>query len=148
MKVILLCDVKKVGVRGAVIEVADGFAQNVLIPKKQAVPAIGANLKKVQAAESARVGKAIFDASMARKALAEVDGKSISIQSKANAQGGLFEAIRVPQVAEAIQKELGIAIPEDAIQLVPEHIKTLGEFRAEIELHGASAEIAVVVSAL
>lgn len=148
MRIILLSDIKKVGVRGAIVEVADGFAQNVLIPKKQAVPATGANLKKVQTAESARAGKAIFDATMARKALADIDGKSVSIQAKANAQGGLFEAVHPHQVAEAIRKELGVAVPEGAITLLPEHIKTLGEFRAEIALQGASAEVVVAVTAL
>jgi large subunit ribosomal protein L9 len=148
MKVILLQDVRKVGARGTVVQVADGYANNVLIPKKLAMPATGANLKKIEKEQSAREGKALVDASLAHKLLAGLDGKSVSIQAKANEQGGLFKAIHPRQVAEAVRIELGVSVPEEAIVLLPEHIKTLGEFRAEITLHGSSAEIAVVVSAL
>ena len=61
-----------------------------------------------------------------------------------------FEAASVTgkQVAEAIRKELGASIPEEAITLLPEAIKKLGEFRAEIVLQGVSAELAVIVSKL
>lgn len=148
MKIILLTDVKKVGVRDAIVEVADGYAQNVLIPKGLAVPATGGNLKKAKAAASARAGKVATDASTAKKLLAEIDGKSVEIKAKANEQNGLFEAIHPKQVSEAIRKELGATVPEDAVVLLPEHIKTLGEFRAAITLHGSVAEIRVLVSAL
>jgi large subunit ribosomal protein L9 len=146
MKVILLSDVKKVGVRGALVEVADGYANNVLIPKKLAVPATGENLKKYDRERQAREGKAALDSTLAKKLLAEIDGKSVLIQVKANEAGGLFEAIRPAQAREAIQRELHVAIPEDAITLVPEVIKKLGEFRAEVSISGASAELAVTIS--
>ena len=148
MKIILLQDVKKVGARGSVVEVADGYANNVLIPKKLAMPATGTNLKKVEKEHSAREGKALVDASLAHKVLADLDGKSVGIQAKANEHGGLFEAIHPRQVAEAVRKELGASVPEESVTLLPNVIKQLGEFRAEITLHGSSAEIAVVVSAL
>ncbi len=148
MKVILLQDVKKVGVRGALAEVADGYANNVLIPKKLAAPATSANLKKYDIEKQAREGKATLDAVLAKKLLAEIDGKSISIQARANETGGLFEAIHPRQVAEAIHKELNVSVPENSITLLPDVIKKLGEFRAEVAINGAGAEIAVAVSRL
>lgn len=146
MKIILLTDVKKVGVRGEVAEVADGYANNVLIPQKLAVPATGENLKRYDREKQAREGKASLDATLAKKLLSEIDGKSVSIQARANDTGGLFEAIHPRQVAEAIRKELNVSVPQEAITLLPEVIKKLGEFRAEIALSGASAEIVVAVS--
>lgn len=148
MKVILLKDVKKVGVRGAVVIVADGYANNVLVPGKLAVPATGENLKRWERERIGEKEQSAFNATLAKKLLGEIDGKSISLQARANPVGGLFEAIRPHQVAEAIQKELGASVPEEAITLLPESIKKLGEFRAEITIHGASAEIGIVISKL
>ncbi|MBI3573698.1 50S ribosomal protein L9 [Candidatus Kaiserbacteria bacterium] len=145
MKVILLEDLKKVGQRGTVAIVADGYANNVLIPKKLAVPATGENLKRHDKEKQAREGKAALDATLAKKLLSEIDGKNVSIQARANPNGGLFEAIHPRQVAEAIRKELNVSIPEEAITL-PETIKKLGEFRAEIVLQGVSAEVVVLIS--
>jgi large subunit ribosomal protein L9 len=148
MKIILLTDVKKVGVRGAVATVADGYANNVLIPGKLAILATSENLKRW---ERERVGEkehAAVNATMAQKALSDIDGKSISLQARANPSGGLFEAVRAKQITEAIHKQLGASIPEEAITLLPEAIKKLGEYRAEIKVHDASAELVVVVSKL
>ena len=149
MKVILLKDVKKVGVRGAVQTVADGYANNVLIPGKLALPATADNLKRWEREQEGKQSHAAFDATMAKKALSELDGKSVSIEARANPSGGLFEAIRARQVSEAIQKELGASIPEESITLLPaDAIKKLGEYHAEISIKGANAEIVVSVQAL
>jgi large subunit ribosomal protein L9 len=148
MKVILLADVKKVGVRGSLQEVADGYAQNVLIPKKLAVPATAENMKRYDREKMAREGKAALDATLANKLLAEIDGKAVSIQVKANDTGGLFEAIHPKQVAEAVQKELNVSIPEGSVTLLPSSIKKLGEYRAQVAVSAAVAEIVVMVSRL
>jgi large subunit ribosomal protein L9 len=148
MKVILLQDVKKVGVRGAVATVADGYANNVLIPGKLAILATSENLKRWERERAGEKEHAAFTATMAQKALGDIDGKSVSLQARANPSGGLFEAIRSKQVAEAIQKELGVSVPEEAITLLPESIKKLGEFRAEIKIQDASAELMIIVSKL
>jgi large subunit ribosomal protein L9 len=148
MKVILLQDVKKVGVRGSLVDVADGYANNVLIPKKLALPATGENMKRYDRERQAREGKAALDATLAKKLLAEIDGKSISLQVKANEAGGLFEAIHPRQVALAIKHEFHVSIPEESITLLPESIKKLGEFRAEVVIEQQSAELIVQIEAL
>lgn len=145
MKIILLQDIQKVGVRGAVADVADGYANNVLIPKKLALPATPANIAKAEKEKAVLREKGALDSALAKSLLAEIDGKSVSIQARANERGGLFEAIHPRQVAEAIQKELNVSVPEDSIILLPDSIKKLGEFRAEINLEKISAEIAVQV---
>ncbi len=147
MKIILLQDVKKVGVRGAVATVADGYAQNVLIPRKLALPATPQNLLRVEREKSIAKEREATDAVSAQAVLASIDGKSISVQARANPSGGLFEAIHPKQVAEAIRTELGVLISEEAIMLL-EPIKKLGEFRADLKLHGTTAGVTVSVSKL
>ncbi len=145
MKIILLQDVKNVGARGAVAAVADGYAQNVLIPRKLALPATPQNLLRIEREKILLKEREATDAGSAKKLLSEIDGKSVSIQARANDAGGLFEGIHPKQVAEVIHKELGVSIPEEAITL-SEPIKKLGGFRAEVFLGGVSAELAVEVS--
>ncbi len=147
MKIILLQDVKKVGVRGAVAVVADGYAQNVLIPRKLALLATPQNLLRMDREKSLAKEREAADARSVKALLSEIDGKSVSIQARANPSGGLFEAMHPKQVAEAIQKELGVSVPEEAITL-PESIKKLGEFRAELSYRGVVAGITISVSKL
>ncbi|MDO8523680.1 MAG: 50S ribosomal protein L9 [bacterium] len=147
MKIILLQDVKNVGVRGAVATVADGYAQNVLIPRKFALPATPQNLLRVDREKSLIKEREATDTASAKALLAEIDGKSVSIQARANPSGGLFEAIHAKQVAEALRTQLGVSIPEDSITL-SEPIKKLSDFRAHISLHACNAELSVLVSRL
>ncbi len=148
MKVILLQDVKKVGQRGTIVDVADGYANNVLMPKKLALPATSENLKKHEVAQRAGKEKVAYTAELALKALKEIEGKKVTIQARANAGGTLFESIHEKQIAGAIQKELGISIPEETITTPEGHIKKLGEHRVHISLHGKKAEISIEVSTL
>jgi len=147
MKVILTADVKKVGVRGALVTVADGYGNNVLIPKKLAIPATPQNIANYEKQKAGERERNASTAAEAKKLLDELNGKSVTIQAKANPTGGLFVAIHEKQVAEAIQKQLGASIPQDAITL-PQQIKKLGEFRAELAMLGASGNITIEVSRL
>ncbi len=146
MKIILLQDVKKVGQKGSIVEVADGYAQNVLIPKKLALPATGANLKQAEKRESQTAEKKAMDESLAQKALADIDGKTVVIKARANDSGGLFESVREKQVAEAIQTFLNVPIPESVID-IGDPIKKLGSYEVRVRTHGASATVYLQVVA-
>ena len=146
MKVILLQDVKKVGQRGSVATVADGYAQNVLLPKKLAVAATAENIKRWEREQKElHAQKTRKDEGM-HAALNALEGKTIEIRARANESGGLFEAIHDKKIAEVLEKELGFAIPPEAIQL-PEPIKHTGSFSVQISLSGISTSITIVVSA-
>jgi large subunit ribosomal protein L9 len=140
MRIILLQDVKKVGQRGSVVEVADGYAQNVLIPKKLAMPATASTLKQVEKRESQAADKRAMEAVLARKALADVDGKTVIMKTRANEAGGLFEAVRAKQIAEAVKASVGVPIPEDSFALA-EPLKKLGSYEIKITHLGASATV-------
>ena len=140
MQVVLLTDIKKVGQRGSVVTVADGYAMNVLIPKKQALPATPENLKRVEKEAQAKAGKREMDAAMAKVALGQIDGKTVVLKVNANSAGGLFKGIHEGEIADAVEAALGISIPKQAIQF-KETIKKTGSYEVPVSLHGASAKI-------
>lgn len=145
MKVVMLMDVKKVGQRGAVIEVADGYAMNVLIPKKQAAAATPENLKRVEREALAAKGKKDMDAMLAQKALAQIHGKTVLIHAKANPAGGLFESIREKHINEILEKQFGVSLPESSIVL-KEPIKKTGVYEIPVSLQQAKAILSLQVA--
>ena len=140
MQIILLEDVKKVGQRGTVVVVADGYAMNVLIPKKLAAPATPANVQRVEKEALAVKGKREMDSVLAQKALERIDDKQFVLAVKTNPAGGLFEAVREKQIAEAVLKSTGISLPESAFQLA-EPIKKTGSYKVPVRVHSSNAEI-------
>lgn len=146
MQVILLKDVKKVGQRGSVVSVADGYGMNVLIRGKLALPATPENLKQVEKVALAAQGKRDMDAALAKKALEAIDGKEVRILVKANDSGVLFEAIKAKQVNEALGKAYGVSLPESALGIT-EPIKKAGTYSVPVALHGAKAVISLTLQA-
>lgn len=147
MKVILLQDVKKVGQKGMVAEVADGYAQNVLIPKRLAAVATPAALKQAEASALKSAERVAVDAALAKQALDQLDGKTVTITTKANESGTLFEALHEKQIVEVIKKEFAISLPESAVVLEAP-IKKTGLIPVPLSLVGASASISLNVNAL
>lgn len=146
MKVILTADVKKVGQRGMLVTVADGYAQNVLIPRKLAVPATAENLKRFEKQKQAVESRMALDDAFAKRALADIAGKTVTIHAKANEKGTLFDSINARHLAEAIAKDLKVSVPEEAIAL-SSPIKKLGEYRVKVTIQGSSAEVLVALVA-
>src|SRR3989344_8647210 len=144
MKVILLQDVKKVGQKGSIVEVAPGYAQNVLISKKLAVPATDASLKTAKAAAAAQAERRAMDEGMSRIILAKLVGQTVLVAAKASEKGSLFKAIGPADIVAAIEKEFKIALPESAITL-EEPIKKKGEYHIPLSHLGASASVNLVV---
>ena len=145
MKVILTTDIKKVGQRGEVKEVADGYAQNVLIPRKLALPGTAENLKKYQKEEERKEDKKVFDETLIIKTLKEVDGKEVSISAKSNEQGKLFEAVHMKQVIEAIKKDLAIEVPE-SVFVESVSIKQSGSHEVKLKVGKVAATVVLEIS--
>lgn len=145
MQVVLLVDVKKVGQRGCVITVADGYARNVLFPKQLAVPATPENLKKVEKAALEAKGKKDMSDALAKRALDEIKGKTFTLKVKANDTGGLFQAIHAKQIIEAIESSAGISLPEGAVTLEGA-IKKTGTYEIPVTLHSHKAKITLLLS--
>ena len=146
MKVILLTDVKKVGQRGTLVTVADGYANNVLIPKKLALPATPQNLKQYERKVQGEKERQHMDASLAKATLSEIEGKTVQIKTRASEKGTLFDSIHEKQVADAIAKELKISIPESSIHIPEGVIKKLGEHRVIVSLHDSHVGVQLLIS--
>lgn len=143
MKIILLKDVKKVGQRGTIADVADGYAQNVLLPQKLAIPATGANLKKHEEGEKKKEDRKAYEESLLFASLKKIDGETLTLTVRANESGTLFEAIHARQISEAIEKQFRVVIPEELISI--EDIKKRGEYELKIVKGEKSAHVRVAV---
>lgn len=140
MQVILLTDVKKVGQRGSVVSVADGYALNVLIPQKKAVPATPENLKKHEKGVADAKLKADTSATQAREMLSKIDGKTLTIVAKAGPTGTLFKSLHAEDIVAEIKKQWGVDLPTSAV-ILDHPIKQSGSCRVSIRAQGARSEI-------
>lgn len=144
MKVILLEDVERLGKRGAVLSVKDGYGRNFLIPRKLAAPATDINLKLAEAqGKKAKVQEAKEEKS-ATELKAELDQVTLAIPMKAGAEDVLFGSVTSANIAELLE-EKGYAIDKRRIEL-DEPIKRLGDHQVTVKLHkNVSAHVKVSV---
>ena len=146
MKVILLEDVKALGKKGQIVNVSDGYARNMILPKKLGLEATPKNLNdlKLQKKHEEKVAQEKLDDA---KELAEsLNDKQIVLKIKAGEGGKLFGAVSSKEIAKEVQSQLGFEIDKKKIQL-PEAIKTLGNHEVTIKLHPkVTAKIVVKVT--
>ena len=133
MRIILLEDVERLGKRGTVHNVADGYGRNFLLPRKLAVPATDANVKqmesqskKLQAVEE----KAEKDAGTVKE---EMERLSLTISMKAGEGDVLFGSVTSADIAEQLDKH-GYSVDKRKIEL-EEPIKRLGDYQVPVKLH-------------
>ena len=143
MKVILLEDVKSLGKKGQIVNVSDGYARNLLLPKKLGVEATGKNMNdlKLQKAHEDKVAQENLDAA---KAFAEeLKGKQVDVGIKVGEGGRTFGSISAKEIAEAAK--LGYELDKKKLQLAAP-IKELGTTMVPIKLHTkVTGELKVVV---
>ena len=144
MKVILQKDVKNIGKRGEIKEVADGFARNFLLPQKLAILASQASLSQLNKEKMEKDQKIQKEKNKAKDSFDSVNGKTIEIYAKANEQGHLFAAIKEKDIAFELAKN-DIHIIKDQI-IIKNPIKTLGNHEAEIKFRSfGNAKITIIV---
>ena len=144
MEVILRADVEKVGSRGQVVKVADGYARNYLLPKRLAVAASESNKKIVEQERQAHVRREAKDKSGAEDLAGLMTGISVTIAHKAGEQDQLFGSVTAKDIAEALEKR-SFTIDRKKIHL-DEPIRQLGEFKVPVKLHrDVTIEIGVQV---
>lgn len=134
MKVILLADVKKLGQKGQVVEVAEGYARNYLIPKGLAKQATEGSLKELKVVKEREAARQQEQLEQARETAARLEGKVVTIISKSGDKGRLFGSVTNKEVAEAIGEQYQVAIDRRKIEL-KEAIKTIGEYEIKAKLH-------------
>ena len=142
MKVVFLKDVGGVGARGTIKEVADGYALNFLIPRKLAEQATPDKVAKVQTEMKAAAAKEAERTAQGSAHAKKLDGASVTVEAKTNEKGHLYKQLSADVVALAIKKEYGIEISADAIHFA-DHIKEVGESKAEVKFGTHTAKITV-----
>ena len=135
MKVILLEDVKSLGKKGQVVNVSDGYARNMLLPKKLGVEATTKNMNdlKLQKAHEEKVAQENLDAARA------------FVTIKVGEGGRTFGSVSTKEISEAVKTQLGYDIDKKKMQL-PNPIRELGTTIVSIRLHPkVTGELKVIV---
>lgn len=146
MKVILLKDVKKVGKKYEVKDVADGFAVNMLIPNGSAIIASAGNLKNLEAKKQADMAHNAKNIEEIERVLNEIKGSGITITEKANEKGHLFAGVHKEKIAEEVKKQKGVEIKAEAI-LLSKPLKEFGEHKIAVRVGEKEASFVLNIKA-
>ncbi|MEM1324044.1 MAG: 50S ribosomal protein L9 [Bacteroidota bacterium] len=134
MEIILLKDVDKVGAKHELVTVKDGYGRNYLIPQGLAIIANKANrgrLADLRRRETAMQNKMLGSY---QEVAAQLEGKVLKIGAKAGTSGKIFGSVTAIQMANALQEQFNVEVDRKVIVL-PEEVKTLGEYEATLNLH-------------
>jgi len=147
MKVILLTDVKNVGVRHDIKNVADGYAMNFLIPNKLAEIATPAKIEQVEEKKrfeadvaGQRKEQLLFD-------LKKLEKITVTTPAKANENGHLFKGVGEATILKALNEQHGIDLPKGSLDL-PATIKEVGEHPITLKVAGQEGSFTLAVQAL
>jgi large subunit ribosomal protein L9 len=144
MEVILREDIERLGNRGQVVKVADGYARNFLLPKRLAVAATDANRKIVEQERQAHLRREAKQKGEAEDLSKLMSGVIVTIAQKAGENDQLFGSVTTKDVADALAQK-NFTIDRRKV-LMDEPIKQLGEFKIPVRLHkDVTAEVTVQV---
>lgn len=147
MKVILTEDVKKLGKKGEIVNVADGYGRNFLIPRGLAVEATDANVKHWRHEQKTAEIRRQREVEEARALAERLNGLTLTLRAKAGEGGRLFGSVTAEDVAAAIGKTLGTRFDRRKLDM-PEPIKVLGTTSVPVRVYpGIAAAIRVQVNA-
>lgn len=134
MKVVLLQDVKKMGKKGDVVEVSDGYGRNVLIRKGLGVEGTKANLNTAAQRQESKVFKDQVAADEAVIMAAQLKKVKVVIKVQCGEDGRIFGSVTGKDISEALEKQYKFKLEKKNIRL-RSPIKTLGEYDVEVWVH-------------
>lgn len=144
MEVILKEDVLKLGSRGDVVKVAEGYGRNFLLPRKLAIEATSGNKKVIEQMRASALRRSAKEKAQAEELAKQFDGLSVSFQRRSGEHDQLFGSVTSGDLAEALEKK-GFNLDRRKIQL-HEPLKTVGEFTVPVKLHkDVTAHLKVVI---
>ena len=145
MKVILLNDVKNLGKKGDIVETAEGYGRNYLIPRKLAKEANTMNMNQALQDKKVAEHRAAQRKDEAVMLAAQVEKVTVKLKLKVGANGKLFGAVTSKDVAEALIKQTGLEVDRRKIEL-NDTVKLSGSYTAVAKLHPEiSAKFNVIV---
>lgn len=134
MKVILLEDVKSLGKKGQIVNVSDGYARNMIIPKKLGLEATEKNLNDLKLKQRHEEKLAAQKLQEAKQMASDLEKIKITVAMKAGEGGRVFGSIAAKEIAQAAKDQHGLDLDKKKIQL-SETIKTFGMHEVPIKLH-------------
>jgi large subunit ribosomal protein L9 len=133
MQIILQEEVEKLGTRGQVVEVAEGYARNFLLPRKLALEATPGNMKRLEKMRAAFAKKEATEQEAAQKLAELLAGVSLTLTRKAGENEQLFGSVTSADISEALAAQ-GYNVEKRRIVLT-DPIKLVGEYEIPIRLH-------------
>jgi large subunit ribosomal protein L9 len=147
MRIVLRDDVDNLGKKGDLVDVADGYARNYLVPRGLALKASSGSQKQADAMKRNREARERRDRESAQALAAQFEGRTITIKARAGGEGRLFGSVTASDIAEAVQKQTGVDIDRRKLTL-DEPLKELGGVDLQVRLHpDVNATIHVEVEA-
>jgi large subunit ribosomal protein L9 len=134
MKLILTSDVKDVGKRGDVIDVADGFARNFLLPKKYAIKANDGALAQAESIRVTRMEAEKKAKEMAEAVATQLVGSRVVLAAQAGDEGQLYGSISAADIVEGIRRFTGIELTKGQVE-VASPIRAIGLHEIQIKVH-------------
>lgn len=146
MQVVLRSDVDNLGKKGDLVDVADGYARNYLVPRGLALRATDGVQKQAEAMRRNRAIRDTRDREAAQEVASRLEGRTIELKARAGEGGRLFGSVTSNDVAEAVQTQVNVELDRRKIAL-DEPLKELGTFDIPVRLHAdVTATIHVEVS--
>ena len=143
MKLVLRSDVAQVGKKGDIVDVADGYGRNFLVPKGLAFPASSGVEAQATAMRRSRDVRDASDRAAAQEVATSLVPKVVTITARAGAEGKLFGSVTSHEIVEAVAAQTGVELDRRQSHL-DEPIKTLGTHRVPAKLH-AEVEFPITV---
>lgn len=145
MKLILLKSVNNLGRRGAIIEVSDGYARNFLLPQKLAAGSADRKALALIRAESKTEKTRREKSAQAARAIAALSGKNFELARRVNEKGSLYSQVSARDIAEFLEKKLGLQIGEKEIS-VQTQLKHLGKFEVAYTCENNRAVFSLIIN--
>ena len=134
MKVVLRDDVENLGTRGDVLDVADGYARNYLVPRGLAMKATKGVLAQAESMRRSRAAKEARDREAAQAQASQLAGTRLEIKARAGVEGKLFGSVTTSDIADALKAQFGVEIDRRRIGL-DEPVKEISEVEVPVKLH-------------
>jgi len=146
MKVILTQEVKKLGSKGQIVEVSDGYARNYLIPQGLAQEATKTKIKEIQEKSLKDEKKKNSEKESAEALKTKLHGQEVVIKVKAGAGDKLFGAVTAKEIADVLQSKFALVLDKKKID-TGDPIKHLGTYNIKLKIYpSVLAEIKLVVA--
>ncbi len=133
MEVILKEEVESLGHRGDVVNVANGYGRNYLLPRKLAIEATQANKAVIEQMKQSAIRKSAKEKVEAETVATGLNNVVLSFERKAGGEGQLFGSVTSADIAQALESQ-GFTVERRRIHL-DEPLKTVGEYHVPVRLH-------------